>query len=429
MTQPAVLFDNVSKRFTIHHERARSFQDLLVRRFRSSATSEEFWALRDVSFAVEPGGALGIVGSNGSGKSTLLKLVTRILAPTSGSVSVQGRVSALLELGAGFHPELTGRDNVFLNASILGLRRRDTAARFDDIVRFAGLERFIDIPLKHYSSGMAARLGFAVAINVDPDMLLIDEVLSVGDEAFQERCLEEIHRFHRAGKTLLLVSHDLESIRSLCTEAVWLEGGRVAAHGAPDDTVAAYLAHVHTRPDQAGRDGVQINPGSGPETDTRWGSGEVEVLAVDFLDGAGAGVRAIESGAPLTIRVSYRARERVDRPVVGLAVTTVDGVVISGPNTRFSGYALPSVDGEGFVSYTIDSLSLLPGEYLITAAIYDHSCRHPYDHHERMYRLTVYSSAPDGERYGVVRFSARWSHQTRAESADGTVESAVVRSS
>src|SRR5205807_5843367 len=166
---PAVQFENVSKRFTIHHERARSFQDLLVRRFRSSATSEEFWALRDVSFAVEPGGAVGIVGSNGSGKSTLLKLVTRILTPTSGRVSVGGRVSALLELGAGFHPELTGRDNVFLNASILGLRRRDIAARFDSIVRFAELERFIDIPLKHYSSGMAARLGFAVAVNVDPD--------------------------------------------------------------------------------------------------------------------------------------------------------------------------------------------------------------------------------------------------------------------
>ncbi len=426
MTEPAVSFKIVSKRFTIHHERARSFQDLLVRRFRGSVTSEEFWALRDVSFAIEPGGALGIVGSNGSGKSTLLKLVTRILAPTSGSVTVRGRVSALLELGAGFHPELTGRDNVFLNASILGLRRRDVAARFDSIVRFAGLERFIDIPVKHYSSGMAARLGFAVAINVDPDVLLIDEVLSVGDEAFQERCLEEIHRFHRAGKTLLLVSHDLESIRELCTEAVWLDGGHVAARGAPDDTIAAYLAQVHARPDHAGdEDGAASSPVGG----NRWGSGEVEVLGVDFLDAAEAPVTEIVSGAPLSIRVSYRAHERVERPVVGLAITTADGVVVTGPNTRFGGYAIPYFEGDGSVTYAIDPLPLLPGDYLVTAAIYDHSCRHPYDHHERMYRLAVTPGVTDGERSGLVRFPAHWSHQMRAESADGRAPSVVARSS
>src|SRR5947208_100947 len=242
MNEPAIRFDNVSKRFTIHHERARSFQDLLIHRFRANATSEEFWALRDLSFDVEIGSALGIVGSNGSGKSTLLKLVTRILAPTSGRVSVGGRVSALLELGAGFHPELTGRDNVFLNASILGLRRRDIAARFDSIVKFAGLERFIDIPVKHYSSGMYARLGFAVAINVDPDVLLMDEVLSVGDESFQSRCLEAIYRLHRAGKTLLLVSHDVASVCNICNDAIWLDGGVIRAHGAPRIVVGEYLA-------------------------------------------------------------------------------------------------------------------------------------------------------------------------------------------
>src|SRR5262245_10267516 len=221
--QPSVRFENVSKRFGIRHERARSFQDLLISGFRRGETSEEFWALRDVSFVAEPGASLGIIGPNGSGKSTLLKLLTRILTPTSGRITVDGRVSALLELGAGFHPELSGRDNVFLNASILGLPRREVAARFDAIVRFAGLERFIDIPVKHYSSGMYARLGFAVAINVDPDILLIDEVLSVGDERFQERCLEAIRRFHQAGKTLILVSHDVGSIQNICTDCMWLE--------------------------------------------------------------------------------------------------------------------------------------------------------------------------------------------------------------
>jgi lipopolysaccharide transport system ATP-binding protein len=426
MTQPAVQFERVSKRFTIHHERARSFQDLLVRRFRGSASSEEFWALRDVSFEIEPGSALGIVGANGSGKSTLLKLVTRILTPTSGSVRVQGRVSALLELGAGFHPELTGRDNVFLNASILGLRRRDVAARFDGIVQFAGLERFIDIPVKHYSSGMAARLGFAVAINVDPDVLLIDEVLSVGDEAFQERCLEEVRRFRRAGKTLLLVSHDLESIRELCTEAVWLDGGQVAGRGSPQSTIAAYLAKVHGHSDQA-RAELPPTAGSAPSVGSRWGSGEIEVVGVDLLDGSGARVSSAETGAALTIRVRYHAHQRVDRPVVGIAITTADGVVVTGPNTRLSDYPISAFEGQGSVDYDIDGLPLLPGEYLITAAIYDHTCRHPYDHHERMYPLTVSSSEEVSERYGVVWFPARWSHQPQAASAEQAARPVVAR--
>ena len=428
MNEPPIRFDNVSKRFTIHHERARSFQDLLIHRFRANATSEEFWALRDLSFDVEIGSALGIVGANGSGKSTLLKLVTRILAPTSGKVTVRGRVSALLELGAGFHPELTGRDNVFLNASILGLRRRDIAARFDNIVAFAGLERFIDIPLKHYSSGMAARLGFAVAINVDPDILLIDEVLSVGDEAFQERCLAEIERFHRAGKTLLLVSHDLDSIRELCTEAVWIERGRVAAHGSPEETVGAYLAQVHGSPDGAADPGVHEDASFPADGTRRWGSGEIEVVGVDLLNGTGAVIDAAQSGAPLAVRVRYRAKVRVERPVVGLAISTPNGELVTGPNTRLGGLAIPYVEGDGSVSYSIDAVPLLPGEYFLTAAIYDHSCRHPYDHHERMYRLLVTPGA-DSERYGVVRFPARWSHEPAALPTDEEVESLALRGS
>jgi len=421
MAAPAIRFANVSKRFTIHHERTRSFQDLLVRRFRRSDTSEAFWALRDVSFDVEPGTALGIVGSNGSGKSTLLKLITRILSPTAGRVAVSGRVSALLELGAGFHPELTGRDNVFLNASILGLSRRDIAARFDGIVAFAELERFVDIPLKHYSSGMAARLGFAVASNVDPDILLIDEVLSVGDEAFQARCLTEIERFHREGKTLFLVSHDLDSIRELCTEAIWLDQGRVAGLGSPDATVGEYLAAVHGR--------VEAASGSDHATraidgESRWGSGEVQVVSVDLLV-EGQPVEVAESGAPLEIRVRYRASARIERPVVGLAISDSSGTIITGPNTRLSGYSLPDLDGGGAVSYSIEALPLLPGEYFVTAAIYDYSCRHPYDHRERAGRL-VGAPGIDGQRSGMVRFPAHWSHHPAHEMADAASRSAAL---
>src|SRR3954447_14889546 len=237
---PAIRFDGVAKRFTIHHERARSLPDALVHLFQRRGWREDFWALRDVSFAVAPGEALGVIGANGSGKSTLLKLATRLLTPTHGRVAVQGRVAALLELGAGFHPELSGRDNVYLNASILGIPRRRIDERFADIVGFAGLERFVDTPVKRYSSGMQARLGFAVAVHVDPDVLLLDEVLAVGDLQFQERCLERIRALHAEGRTVLLVSHDLAAVQALCTRVLWIHDGTVRALGPPDEVAAVY---------------------------------------------------------------------------------------------------------------------------------------------------------------------------------------------
>src|SRR4051812_19501674 len=327
MPEPAIRFEHVSKRFTIHHERARSFQDLLVRRFHRSDTREDFWALRDVSFDVEPGTALELVGSNGSGKSTLLKLLTRILTPTSGRIVVDGRGSALLEFGAGFHPELSGRDNVFLNASILGLPRRDVAARFDDIVRFAELERFIDIPVKHYSSGMYARLGFAVAINVDPDILLIDEVLAVGDEGFQDRCMEAIRRFHLAGKTLILVSHDVGSVYNICTDCIWLEDGRIRAQGAPRTVVADYQANSHARLSRVNEisGGGEVFAGGGFSgvVGDRWGSGEAEILDVAFVDGDGRPSSEFRPGDSLIIRIRYQAHQRIERPVFGVAINTV----------------------------------------------------------------------------------------------------------
>src|SRR5262249_11287874 len=199
--------------------------------FRRRRTSEEFWALRDVSFAVEHGRSFGVIGENGSGKSTLLKIVAGILRPTQGSVRVDGRLAALLELGSGFHPDLTGRENIFLNASVLGFSRAEIERRLDSIVEFAELERFIDTPLKHYSSGMTVRLGFAVAINTDPDILITDEVLSVGDEAFQRKCMDRIDDLMRRGKTIIFVSHGLEQVRYVCTDAIWLDHGQVRAAG------------------------------------------------------------------------------------------------------------------------------------------------------------------------------------------------------
>ncbi|MEA2642892.1 MAG: lipopolysaccharide transport system ATP-binding protein [Chloroflexota bacterium] len=410
----AIRFDQVSKRFTIHHERARSFQDLVIRRFRRDSGAEQFWALREVSFAIEPGASVGIVGTNGSGKSTLLKLMTRILNPTSGSVTVDGRVSALLELGAGFHPELSGRDNVFLNASILGMQRSEVARRFDDIVRFAGLERFIDIPVKHYSSGMYARLGFSVAVHVDPDILLIDEVLSVGDEGFQERCFAAIHRFHRLGRTLVLVSHDLGTIRDVCTEVIWLDRGSIRARGEPREVVSQYLVAAHTAGEAVDyRDEWLQDLASGAvdnEPPRRWGSGEAEILDVTIRDRCDTPVLAARSGEPISVCVRYRAHQRIERPVFGLGINVTNGMLVTGPNTRLSRFPIAVIEGEGTLTYVIEELLLLPGEYRISASIYDEECVHAYDYHDSVFPLTVVPGQHD-ERFGVLRLPAHWEHE------------------
>jgi lipopolysaccharide transport system ATP-binding protein len=323
-------------------------------------------------------------------------------------------VSALLELGAGFHPELSGRDNIFLNASILGMPRSRVAERFDDIVRFAELEQSIDVAVKHYSSGMQARLGFAVAVHVDPDVLLIDEVLSVGDESFQERCLEAIYRFRRAGKTILLVSHDLTSIRNLCTEVIWIDRGRMRARGVPGAVVSDYFAASHTHSETGVLDDSALDDSdrrSADDAGRRWGSHEAEIVGVHFESPTGDSSGRAQTGDAVTIRVHYRAHERIENPVFGLALTAANGTLISGPNTAFSGFDIPSIRGEGTISYTIRRLDLLPGEYWLSASLYDASCAHAYDYHDRLYPLVVVPSASP-ERYGLVHLHACWGHQT-----------------
>lgn len=248
----AVHFQHVSKRFILHHERNRSFQEVMVNLFRRNGSREEFWALRDVSFAVEVGETLGIIGENGSGKSTTLKLISGVLVPTEGKVTVDGKVSALLELGAGFHPDLIGRENIFLNGSILGFSHREMNAKLDSIVEFSELGSFIDVPLKHYSAGMYMRLGFAIAIHVDFDILLIDEVLTVGDESFQKKCLNEITHFKRRGRTIIFVSHDLNAVEAICDRVLLLNKGRIESEGEGREVITAYLnmlkVKTHVRP-------------------------------------------------------------------------------------------------------------------------------------------------------------------------------------
>lgn len=404
MTTPVIQFDDVSKRFTLHHDRAKSFQEAFVNIFRRRESSELFWALQNVSFEIGSGESVGIIGENGSGKSTTLKLITRILEPTSGKLAVTGRISALLELGAGFHPDLTGKENVYLNGSLLGYSRREMNRKYDEIIEFSELDRFIDTPIKHYSSGMHMRLGFAIAISSDPDILITDEVLAVGDESFQRKCLDKIWELRKRGKTILFVSHSLGTVRDLCTRAIWLERGKVKldgpARGVVDTYLSRQLAKYQATLDIEDVPGVEIEH-------NRWGTREIEIDDVEFLDRAGEVRPLFRTGEPLIARIWYNAKERIDRPVIGVGIHRNDGAHVCGPNTVTQDAEIPFLEGRGYVDFVTDELPLLDGIYEFTAAIYDHEQVHPYDHHERRYSFHVWRGDA-AQRYGIVNYPCRF---------------------
>jgi ABC-2 type transport system ATP-binding protein len=381
--ESAIVVDDVTKGFRIYHERNQTLKASLMRRKRMDY--EDFLALDHVSFDVAEGETIGLIGENGSGKSTLLKCMARILRPDSGAITVNGKASALLELGAGFHHELSGRENVYLNGSILGLSKKDLDRKFDDIVDFAGLDRFIDTPVKNYSSGMYVRLGFSVAINVDPDVLLVDEVLAVGDENFQRKCNEKFAELREAGKTIVIVSHAMGSVRNLCDRVAWLEHGVLKELG-PAGTV------------------IEADENGG----SRWGSGEARIERVELIGGAGAPTHRVKTGDPVTIRFHYEVSEAIDKPVFGLAIYSLEGVQVTGPNTRDAEMVPDRLGGSGHVDLTIDRLLLTPGTYDLSASIYDFACLHPYDFRHRSFRFDVEHGEPR-ETYGVTSLGGRWS--------------------
>ncbi len=324
----------------------------------------------------------------------MLKCMAKILRPDKGSIEAVGKISALLELGAGFHPELSGRENVYLNGAILGLTKKQLDARFDGIVDFAGIEQFIDTPVKNYSSGMYVRLGFSVAINVDPDILLIDEVLAVGDAEFQRKCSEKIADFRQQGKTIVIVSHSLPSVRALCDEVALLEHGVLRDLGPAGPIIDHYLADAFADQDDAG--GF-----------VRWGSGEVRIERVEMLDAGGASVTKAHTGDEVTLRIHYNASEPVRDVQFGSALNNIEGVAVTGPNSRHAGFAVDCLDGRGFVDYRIPRLLLLPGGYHFTVAIYDLAALHAYDHVERAFRFDVEAGEPY-EEVGVVSLGGTW---------------------
>jgi ABC-type polysaccharide/polyol phosphate transport system ATPase subunit len=386
--------DHVTKSFRLHHDKASSLKQLVARRGRGQY--EEFTALRDVTFDVREGEVFGVIGQNGSGKSTLLKCMAGILQPTTGSVSVHRRMSALLELGAGFHPELSGRDNVYLNAAILGMTRRDIAARFDDIVEFSGLQGFIDSPVKTYSSGMYVRLAFAVAINVDPRLLIVDEILAVGDVSFQQRCLEKFVDFRANGRTIVLVTHDMTSVKNMCDRAIWLRRGVVTGEGDPSELVDSYT-------EQMLGDNVRRADGS-----IRRGSGEAQNLTIEmFVGDNDAPVKRCRTGDRVRLRMHYRTEIAIPRPVFGIAIEHVGGGVVTSPCARDAGVVPDSVNGEGYVDIDLHEFPLLPGTYDIHTSITDFNRAHIYDHVQTHLRIDVMSGKPY-ETGGVVTLRPSW---------------------
>lgn len=419
---PAIRFDRVTKRFALAQGRPRAFKDAFVDALRRAPRAvEDLVALDTVSFELAHGDSLGLVGPNGTGKSTVLKLVARILEPTAGRVIVDGRVAALLELGAGFHPDLTGRENVYLNGSMLGFTQAEMTARIGRIVDFSELGRFIDMPVKHYSSGMYMRLGFATAIHLDAEILLIDEVLAVGDQAFQNKCRDRISELRRDGVSIVLVSHDNNAIRELCHHALWLERGQVLAHGPTDGVVEAYHASMVAREEARLAAEAAAHAAAGEAADAadqdRWGSGDVDIVAVEFLGPDGAPHHVLHTGAAATIRVHYAARGRVERPVFGLGIHRIDGVHVTGPNTRVGGLDIPFIEGRGAVDYAIPVLPLIPATYEVSVSCYDATLSHAYDYHHRRFPIHVRGGTL-GEELGVIALTARWAHHPAPPGSD-----------
>ena len=380
---PAIEVRDVSKRFRIFRDKPTSLKQRLLT---SRSRAEDFWALRDVALDVGEGSTFGLIGHNGSGKTTLLKCVAGILRPTSGAILQRGRLAALLELGAGFHPELTGRENVYLNASFLGLPRKQTDAAFDDIVAFAELEQFIDTEVKFYSSGMLVRLGFAVAVHVEPDVLLIDEVLAVGDEAFQAKCLNRVREFQREGRTIVLVTHALDTVTEICDRAAMLHHGELHAIGMPAEVVRE-MRHVLLG---------MADPGFVPEQGTR----EAEIVEVQIVRPDGSSHGAILSGDPLTIVVDVRQNEPVDDLDVDFAVHESTNYLVLDARTSRAGIDLGRFDKKR-VRFKIQGIPYDPGKYWVTIGLSSRTTGHLYHVQTQRYLFEVFDAPRAQERVEV----------------------------
>jgi ABC-type polysaccharide/polyol phosphate transport system ATPase subunit len=407
----SIAIEDVSKDYRLWGRRSQfaTLKSALLKRDLALAPDAAVAALRHVSFAVDRGEAFGIIGRNGSGKSTLLKLISGILKPTSGRVVVNGRVAALIELGAGFHPEITGRENIYINGIMLGLSRREVDQRFDKIVEFSGISEFLDQPVKTYSSGMYVRLGFAVAVHVDPDVLLIDEVLAVGDEEFSARCIAKIQEMKYRGVTLLFVTHQLDQVRNLCDRALWLDHGRTEAIGDPMRVVDAYLQEVSGTPPAVPAVAESAAPAEEKEKpketdEERWGSGEIVLKRVALTDHQGHELVALGAGTPVILDLDVDVRVPQEDFVFGVGIYHADGTCVYGTNTDVEGYTPQRIEGAARVRFVVPSLDLVAGTYRIDAAVHTRNGR-AFDYRRNVLRIVVGSRVHD---IGLYRPQHEW---------------------
>ena len=407
---PAIILKGISKEFrqTTLRRDYITLKSLLLKPFSWKGGSRESTRVvfQNLDLEVPQGISLGVIGRNGSGKSTLLKVMTGIYKPDSGMVKTNGRVSSLIELGAGFHPEFTGRENVFINGTILGLSRKEIEKRFDRIVRFAELESFIDIPVRTYSSGMYVRLGFSVAVNVDPDILLVDEVLAVGDESFSRKCLDKMTAFKKAGKTIVLVTHDLPTVERFCDQALWLESGCIQAQGEPRQVIDAYRQEVARR-DDARYEEEQTNACKGEErfiSQSRWGNGDIEITRVRLLDGQGVEKHVFQDGEDLFLEMDFKINRLVPEIIFGVAVFDGKGICCYGTNTHSDGITLPSLPEIGRIGLNFEKVHLIEGTYSLDVAVHARD-GHAYDYQKGCTSFAVRSAMDDT---GIYRIPHRW---------------------
>jgi len=408
MSDVAIQLRNVSKRY--RRQRAwygslRSEVNTWLRRLKGGAGAVEddvLWALKDVSFDIERGESVGLIGHNGAGKSTLLKVLSRVTAPTSGSYTTRGRVGALIEVGAGFHPELSGRDNVYLNGAILGMGRKEIDAKFDRIVSFAEVEKFIDSPLKYYSSGMEVRLGFAVAAHVNPDILLIDEVLAVGDASFQAKCLNKLAELKEEATTIVLVSHNMANIVQHSKKVLWMHQGRLRAFGDPDEVVGQYLKAVREQAAAADpRDGI-----SRAMTDE---DRPVRIESVTLCDVKGRPQGVFQTGEPACIEIKYSVQRPVPDPVFEVTINDAHGFFLGGITTRFDGLKIDTTQPEGCLRVTLRPLIFVKGDYVVNVHVRDHQIQRYHDYRKRAAVMVVEGpSVASREVSGHISYPHEW---------------------
>lgn len=410
--EPVIEFQNISKRYKIGVAGANlrnALEDLAKRICGKRSQKEYMWALRDVSFKVERGESLGILGHNGAGKTTVLKILTGTTYPTCGTSKIRGKFGSLIELGAGFHPEMTGRENVFLNGVILGMSRKEVSAKFDEIVDFSGIAHYIDTPVKRYSSGMYVRLAFAVAAHINPDVLLVDEVLAVGDINFRVKCYRRMAELRKKGTTIVLVSHDIHAIRDTCDRALLFWQGELVEDGYTDDVASVYLARMQSiNTESNARIGIEPDSGEGNITDfVKPENPKAEIIEVKFLDKCGTEIKTLKSGDKLVVRICYKTKEKISDPIFRIDFFQQNRLY-SGFSTAYDGGQLLPINGEGEVNLQIDKFLVPPGVYAVTVVIADCFEYNLMDVRHQAYHINVLRT-PNSR--GEILFPHVWVHR------------------